>query len=89
VRPTTGVRPEVGLLLPGQAVSSGTEIGTIPHQGLFDRLGEQAVHLAKGLAFPALLGVIVALFVMVQNRIDRKDPKLALAPIAPEVLRFE
>ena len=34
--------------------------------------------------FPLLLLLIVALFFWIQNRIDRKDPKLALAPINDE-----
>ena len=61
----------------------------IPQQGLFDRIGSLATQAAKALAFPLVLAVIVLLFVAVQNRIDRKDPKLALAPIAPDLLRFE
>ena len=58
---------------------------TIPRQGLFDRIGS----LAEELGFPLALAVIVLLFVAIQNRIDRKDPKLALAPVAPDLLRFE
>jgi len=61
----------------------------IPRQGLFDRIGSLAIQAAKELAFPLALAVIVLLFVAVQNRIDRKDPKLALAPITPDLLRFE
>jgi hypothetical protein len=62
---------------------------TIPRPGLFDRLGSLAILAAEALAFPLALAVIVLLFVAVQNRIDRKDPKLALAPITPDLLRFE
>ena len=62
---------------------------TIPRQGLFERIGSLAIQTAKDLAFPLALAVIVLLFVAVQNRIDRKDPKLALAPVAPDLLRFE
>jgi hypothetical protein len=61
----------------------------IPQQGLFDRIGSLATLAARALAFPVALALIVLLFVAVQNRIDRKDPKLALAPIAPDLLRFE
>jgi hypothetical protein len=64
-------------------------IGAISHRGLFGRVGDQAIRLAKGLAFPAILAIIVVLFMLVQDRIDRRDPKLALAPLAPDVLRFE
>lgn len=62
---------------------------SIPRGGLFDRIGPGAIQVAKALAFPLALAVIVLLFVAVQNRIDRKDPKLALAPVAPDLLRFE
>jgi hypothetical protein len=62
---------------------------TIPRRGLFDRFGTLAIEAAKELAFPLALALIVLLFVAVQNRIDRKDPKLALAPVEPDLLRFE
>ncbi len=62
---------------------------TIPRQGFFERIGSLAIEAAKELAFPLALALIVLLFVAVQNRIDRKDPKLALAPVAPDLLRFE
>jgi hypothetical protein len=61
----------------------------IPRRGLFDRIVPLAILAAEALAFPLALAVIVLLFVAVQNRIDRKDPKLALAPITPDLLRFE
>jgi hypothetical protein len=60
-----------------------------PRRGLFERIGSLAIQAAGDLAFPLALAVIVLLFVAVQNRIDRKDPKLALAPVAPDLLRFE
>jgi hypothetical protein len=40
-------------------------------------------------AFPFILLIVLALFLAVQNRIDRRDPKLALAPLrADEELEF-
>ena len=35
----------------------------------------------------ALLGVAVG-FVVVQSRLDRRDPKLALAPVETEMMEF-
>jgi hypothetical protein len=35
-----------------------------------------------------ILAFIVALFVMVQNRLDRNDPKLSVAPLRPDRMRF-
>jgi len=73
-----------------QRISSTPAVSrTIPRGGLFDRIGPLAIQAAKELAFPLALAVIVLLFVAVQNRIDRKDPKLALAPVTPDLLRFE
>jgi len=62
---------------------------TIPQRGLFERFVALAIQNPGIIAFPLALAVIVMLFVAVQNRIDRKDPKLALAPVAPDLLRFE
>jgi hypothetical protein len=41
-------------------------------------------------AFPLLLLLLIAGFLIAQHRIDRKDPKLALAPVHRELdLAFE
>ena len=39
-------------------------------------------------AFPAILALIVLFFLTIQDRIDRNDPKLALAPVHSEPLDF-
>ena len=83
-----GRGPVIGPV-PGPISSNPAVSTAIPQQGLFDRIGTLATLAAKALAFPVALAVIVLLFVAVQNRIDRRDPKLALAPIAPDLLRFE
>lgn len=44
---------------------------------------------ARALAFPVLLLALVLGFLAVQNRLDRRDPKLAKAPVGPEFLAFE
>jgi uncharacterized membrane protein YphA (DoxX/SURF4 family) len=44
--------------------------------------------LARTLAFPLVLILLVIGFVLAQNRFDRKDPKLALAPVGSEYLTF-
>lgn len=72
----------------GSSLVPSDEGSRISRQPLFDRIVGAAIGVAKGLAFPLALALIVIAFVMVQNRIDRKDPKLALAPIAPDLLRF-
>jgi hypothetical protein len=44
--------------------------------------------LIRTLAFPSILILIVVVFVAVQSRIDRKDPKLVLAPVRSEYVPF-
>jgi hypothetical protein len=46
--------------------------------------------VAEHSAFPVALLLVVAAFMALQNRIDRNDPKLALAPVfADPELDFE
>jgi hypothetical protein len=57
----------------------------------FDPLGPFAGSLpeiARRLAFPLVLVGLVLGFVAIQNRLDRKDPKLALASTTRDVLNF-
>ncbi|MGH2756284.1 MAG: hypothetical protein ACRDI3_00670, partial [Actinomycetota bacterium] len=49
--------------------------------GVFAEIGRVAAEAAQQVAFPLALAMMVGAFLMVQNRIDRRDPKLALAPI--------
>jgi hypothetical protein len=57
---------------------------------LLRRVAEVAAEVGKRSAFPGALLLMVFGFLMVQNRIDRKDPKLALAPVYPTPdLEFE
>jgi hypothetical protein len=56
---------------------------------LLGRVGAVAAQAAKQLTFPIALIVLALLFAAAQNRIDRNDPKLSLAPAGPDVLRYE
>jgi Big-like domain-containing protein len=47
-------------------------------------LGQAAVKSLEKPQFPLLLLVVAGLFLLVQNRIDRRDPKLATAPVDVE-----
>ena len=49
----------------------------------------RALGAAATLAFPFLLASMVLAFLVIQNRLDRKDPRLASAPLGPDVLTFE
>jgi predicted phage tail protein len=56
---------------------------------LIHALGTVASKAAKGAAFPGALAIVVFLFLTLQDRFDRSDPKLALAPVYPDrTLRF-
>ncbi|MDQ4145356.1 MAG: hypothetical protein M3198_16765 [Actinomycetota bacterium] len=52
-------------------------------------LGESVLEAAKDFAFPLALTLLVGIYVAVQHRIDRRDPKLVLAPVDHEYLSFE
>lgn len=45
--------------------------------------------VVEKVAFPMVLVVIVLVFLAVQDRIDRNDPKLAAAPLWSEDLEFQ
>jgi hypothetical protein len=47
-----------------------------------------ATRLVRTLAVPLALIMLTIGFLFVQNRIDRKDPKLALAPVGSDYLTF-
>jgi hypothetical protein len=49
----------------------------------------QAAPAAKGTAFSLIFLLVLVLFLLVHSRIDRRDPKLANAPLLPHYLPFE
>ena len=67
-------------------------ISTTPvvHQGRsrLRTVGGTVVRAVQQVGFPMILAFMVALFVMVQNRLDRNDPKLSVAPLRPDRMRF-
>jgi hypothetical protein len=48
---------------------------------VLQQIAQVAAEVGKRSAFPSGLLVLVMTFLALQNRIDRKDPKLALAPV--------
>ena len=65
---------------------SDVRIGASPPT---ERNGVSFENVVKGLvAFPLALALIVGAFLLAQNRLDRRDPRLALAPVGPDVLDF-
>jgi hypothetical protein len=72
----------------GQGTGAGG--GAAAPRGITERFLLTAAGLAQHSGFPVLLLVGVFLFIALQNRLDSKDPKLALAPIHREpTLRFQ
>jgi hypothetical protein len=89
VEPTVPVQalvrdPFVSALDPGPG--SDVRIGPSPPT---ERAGVSLQDLVTaGFAFPVALVLIVGAFLLVQDRLDRRDPRLALAPVGPDVLDF-
>lgn len=79
---TDGVSTSVG----GVTLSSPA-----PRDSFFDSAGRAATAVAKALAFPLALALLVVGFLAIQGKIGRKDPKLVLAPVdaSHETLTFE
>jgi hypothetical protein len=76
--------------LPGPAISaaSGIAPSDTEDRTTGDRLGEALGGVARSLAIVlSLFGLAVA-FVAIQDRFDRSDPRLALAPVESDVVEF-
>ena len=49
--------------------------------GVLENIATTITEIARRLAFPLALALVVLAFLGVQGQLDRKDPKLALAPV--------
>ena len=77
--------PEPGPTTP-TTVDSGP---TAPVERIIEQAGRVVTEASRRAAFPLLLLGLVFLFLVIQNRIDRRDPKLAQAPVhAGDELEF-
>ena len=73
---------------PSPLVTASSAAGTAP-AGAGERFGDALAAAVPSLAaLTALFGLVLA-FVAVQARVDRRDPRLAAAPLADEVVSFE
>lgn len=61
---------------------------TLEPRGFLGGLAGPAGAIVSRMAFPLALALLVFLFVAFQDRLDGRDPKLALAATSPDVLRF-
>lgn len=66
------------------SLQPATPITPAVDESVISQIGRVAVEAIEKAAFPIALMLLVGGFLMVQNRIDRKDPKLALAPVDSE-----
>jgi len=86
--PLDGGEPPAGSAAPTAGPDEGDTLGEQP----FGALGTAAGWVGRNLdktGFPLLLILLVAGYMAVQNRLDRRDPKLALAPVhADRDLKF-
>jgi hypothetical protein len=75
---------DAGLAAPKRAHTSAATADIGAHEPLADTVRHVAAEVAKRSTIPITLLVIVVLFLLVQDRLDRNDPKLALAPVYPD-----
>jgi hypothetical protein len=88
VEPTVPVPALVGSpFVPNLELSSTDEARNGPTPPA-ERSGLSLEDVVKGLTFPLALALIVGAFLLAQDRIDRRDPRLALAPLGPDILPF-
>jgi hypothetical protein len=88
VGPTVPVPALAGSpFLPNLELGSADEarVGPTPPA---ERSGLSLEDVVRGLTFPLVLALIVGAFLLAQDRIDRRDPRLALAPLEPDILPF-
>jgi hypothetical protein len=98
-----GTRPLVDAFAPGRTplaaaastATAATEIdapsagGVEASPPVVREAGPSALaEAARTLAFPLALAVMIVLFLVAQHRIDRRTPKLAFAPVEPDVVGF-
>jgi hypothetical protein len=68
----------------GARAAETTAVGLLSTSDLPKAIKKTIVQTITKPQLPLALFVIVLLFLLVQNRIDRRDPKLAAAPVTAE-----
>ena len=89
----SAARPPIALGT-GSGGSHGTSIAPASRPageqpGLPHRFADTAARAAKSLAIVLVLLLAAVGFVLIQDRLDKKDPRLALAPLQSDVARFD
>jgi hypothetical protein len=85
--PSTGLLPGEGLA--GETPGASETRTPKPESGPLGQIGGTVAGVAKRLAFPMALALLVFLFAALQNRLDRNEPRMVLASMVPDVMRFD
>jgi hypothetical protein len=59
-----------------------------PGLGIRAGLGPILIEAARSIVTVLLLFTIAGIFVLIQDRLDRRDPRLTASPLRPEVIPF-
>ena len=75
----------------GNPPASASFPGNVPRSlgNILRDLAQAAALAARGIALSSPFVLVILLFLLVHSRIDRRDPKLANAPLLPNFLPFE
>jgi hypothetical protein len=87
-QPSSGPRPAYPRSAGSSFDPSSSPIGTSKEPVFEDRVAEAVHVVAQSLGVVLALLAVAAGFVLIQNRLDRRDPKLALAPVQTELMGF-
>ena len=78
---TPAAEPQPGMTAPPAAIPTPPGVDGV--REFLKKIAKVAAEVGKRSAFPSSLLMLVLGFLSFQNRIDRRDPKLALAPVHP------
>lgn len=86
--PSTSAASETSRGTTDRAELSSTALET---GGILEEVGSGVTQAAQQFAFPLMLATAAAVFLLVQGRIDRNDPKLTVAPVdaRDDLVHFE
>jgi hypothetical protein len=91
---TPGAAATEGSLAAPAPIPAGSAIAEASARTILGGLGDRDrsplgfANAVKSFVFPVALGLALAAFLLTQNRLDRRAPKLALAPGEPDVVGF-
>lgn len=87
-RPTRAAPADPPSRFAAVAVTDTSSISGVRELQAEGSIGQAILEAAGRLAFPIVLVLAVIAFLTIQDRLDRGDPKLALAPRTPDLVSF-